>query len=76
MRANKTQSTNTSRSRILQPQHPDLVIDNVPLTTSDSFNILKAIFGSKFTFESHLHSVSSVTASKLGNLRLLVMTLV
>ena len=37
---NKTQSMIVSRSRILQPQHPDLLIDNVALTTSESFKIL------------------------------------
>ena len=34
MNPNKTQSMIVSRSRTLQPQHPDLFIDNVPLTTS------------------------------------------
>ena len=58
-----------SRSRTLQPQHPDLFIDNIPLTTSDSFKILGITFDSKFTFESHLRSVSSVIAQKLGLLR-------
>ena len=32
---NKTQSMIVSRSRMLQSQHPDLFIGNVPLTTSD-----------------------------------------
>ena len=36
---NKTQCMVISRSRTLQPQHPDLFIDNVPLTTSDSIKI-------------------------------------
>ena len=58
-----------SRYRTLHPQHPDLLIDNVPLTTSDAFKILAVTFQSKFAFESHLHSVSSMIAQKLGLLR-------
>ena len=54
-----------SRSRMLQPQHLDLFIDNVPLTTSDAFKILAVTFQSKFTFEPHIRSVSSVIAQKL-----------
>ena len=69
MNPNKTQSMIVSKSRTLQPQHPDLFIDNVPLATSDSFKILGITFDSKFTSESHLHSVSSVIAEKLGLLR-------
>ena len=69
MNPSKTQSMIVSRSRTLQPQHPDLFIDNVPLTTSDSFKILGVTFDSKFTFESHLRSVSSMIAQKLGLLR-------
>ena len=69
MNPSKTQSMIVSRSRTLQPQHPDLFIDDVPLTTSDSFKILGITFDSKFTFESHLRSVSSVIAQKLGLLR-------
>ena len=69
MNPNKTQSMIVSRSRTLQPQHPNLFIDNVPLTTSDSFKILGVTFDSKFTFESHLRSVSSVITQKLGLLR-------
>ena len=34
MNPNKTQSMIVSRSRTLQPQHPNLFLDNVPLTTS------------------------------------------
>ena len=70
MNPNKTQSMIVSRSRTLQPQHPDLFIDNVPLTTSDSFKIPGVTFdSSKFTFESQLCSVPSMIAQKLGLLR-------
>ena len=69
MNPNKTQSMIVSRSRILQPEHPDLLLDNVALTKSDSFKILGVTFDSKFTFEHHLRSVSSMIAQKLGLLR-------
>ena len=69
MSPNKTQSMIVSRSRTLQLQHPDLFIDNVSLTTSDSFKILGVTFDSKFTIGSHLRSVASVIAMKLGFLR-------
>ena len=68
MNPNKTQSMIVSRSRTLQPQHPDLFIGNVALSTSDSFKNLGVTFDSKFTFESHL-SVSSVIAQIFGLLR-------
>ena len=66
MNPNKTQSMIVCRSRTLQPQHPDLFIDNLHLITSDSFKILGVTFDSKFTFESHLRLVSSVIAQKFG----------
>ena len=55
-----------SRSRTAFPSHPDLFIDNVPLTLCDSFKILGAIFDNKFTFEQHLRSISSSVAKKIG----------
>ena len=69
MHPSKTQSMIVSRSRTLQPQHLDLFIDNVPLTTSDSFKILGINFDTKSTSELHLRSVSSVIAQKFGLLR-------
>ena len=66
---NKTQSMIISRSRTIQPRHPDLLIDNVPLVTDDSFKILGVLFDSKLTFESHIRAVSSSIAQKLGLLR-------
>ena len=69
LNTNKTQSMIVSRSRTLHPRHPDLILDNVPLTVSDSFKILGVIFDSKFTFESHIRSISSLTAQRLGLLR-------
>ena len=36
--SNETQIIIVSRSRTIQPQHSDLFIDNVPLTTKDFLN--------------------------------------
>lgn len=69
LNANKTQSMIVSRSRTLYPYHPDLHINNVILTTCQSFKILGVIFDSKFTFEQHVRSVSSGVAQKIGLLR-------
>ena len=69
MNANKTQSMIVSRSRTVQPHHPDLFIDGVPLTANNSFKILGVLFDNKLTFESHIRSVSSSIAQKLGLLR-------
>ena len=66
---NKTQSMIVSRSRTINPPHPDLFIDNVSLTTCSSFKILGVLLDSKFTFEKHIRSVSSSVAQKVGILR-------
>ena len=58
LNASKTQSMIVSRSRTLDPPHPDLLIDNVPLTTCNSFKILGVTIDSKFTFEIFWRSVS------------------
>ena len=65
----KTQSMIVSRSRTLNPSHPDLIINNVVLDTCSSFKILGVLFDSKFTFEQHLRSISSTVAQKIGLLR-------
>ena len=69
MNPRKTQSMIVSRSRTVNPLHPDLFIDGVPLTTNTSFKILGVIFDSKLTFELHLRSMSKSIAQKLGLLR-------
>ena len=66
---NKTQSMIVSRSRTLYPNHPDLLINGVVLSTCDSFKILGVLFDSKFTFERHVRAVSSSVAQKIGLLR-------
>ena len=69
LNANKTQSMIVSRSRTVYPNHRDLFINNVALTTCGSFKILGVLFDSKFTFEQHVHSISSSVAQKIGLLR-------
>ena len=65
----KTQSMIVSRSRTINPSHPDLYINNVILDTCSSFKILGIMFDSKFTFEQHIRSISSSVAQKIGLLR-------
>ena len=69
MNPKKTQSMILSRSRTIHPQHPDLYIDNEPLTTNNSFKILGVTFDRKLTFEAHLRSMSKLISQKLGLLR-------
>ena len=69
LNANKTQSMIVSRSRTVYPNHRDLCINNVVLTTCGSFKILGVLFDSKFTFEQHVRSISSSVAQKIGLLR-------
>ena len=69
LNASKTQSMTVSRSRTFDPVHPDLLIDNIPLSTYNSFKILGVILDSKFTFEKHIRSISSSIAQKIGILR-------
>ena len=69
MNPTKTQCMTVSRSRTAFLSHPDLFIDDVPLTMCDSFEILGVIFDSKVTFEQHLCSVSSSVVQKIGLLR-------
>ena len=69
LNAKKTQSMIVSRSRTPDPPHPDLVIEDVPISTCDSFKLLGVLLDSKFTFEKHIRSVSSSIAQKIGILR-------
>ena len=69
LNANKTQSMIVSRSRTVYPNHSDLFINNVVLTTCGAFKILGVLFDSKFTFEQHVRSISSSVAQKIGLLR-------
>ena len=69
LNANKTQSMIVSRSRTVYPNHHDLFINNVVLTTCGSFKIWSVLFDSKFTFEQHVRCISSSVAQKIGLLR-------
>ena len=69
LNANKTQSMIVSRSRTVYPNHRDLFINNVVLTTCGSFKILGVLSDSKFTFEQHVRSISSSVAQKIGLFR-------
>ena len=58
-----------SRSRTPDPPQPDLLINNIPISTCDSFKLLGVMHDSKFTFEDHIRSISSSIAQKIGILR-------
>ena len=62
---NKTQSMIASRSVIIFPPHPDLIIDSTSLNSCKSFNILGVMLDSKFTFVRHIRSISS-SVQKIG----------
>ena len=66
---NKTQSMIVSRSRAVFPPHPDHLVGSNSLNSCDFFKILDVMFDSKFTFERHIHSISSSVAQKIGLLR-------
>ena len=66
---NKTQSMIVSRSRTVFPPHPDLLVGSTSLNSCDFFKILGVMFDSKFTFERHIRSISSLVAQKIGLLR-------
>ena len=58
LNASKTKTMIVSRSRTMHPQPPPLTIDGTVLKESVDLDILGVTFGSKLTFEKHLHSVS------------------
>ena len=66
---NKTQSMVVSRSRTVFPLHPDLLVGSTSLNPCEFFKILGVMFDSKFTFERHICSISSLVAQKIGLLR-------
>ena len=67
MRLNlKTQSMIVSRSKTVFPPHPDLfIVNKIHVTCLKIF----VMIDSKFTFEWHIHFVSSSVAQKIGLLR-------
>ena len=66
---NNTQNMIVSRSRTVFPPHPYLLVGSTSLNSCDSLKILGVMFDSKFTFERHMHSISSSVAQKVGKLR-------
>ena len=58
-----------SRSRTAFPPHPDLLVGSTSLNSGEFFKILGVTFDSKFTFERHIRSISSLVAQKIGLLR-------
>ena len=64
-----TSIVNKSRSRILNPPHPNLIINIYLLAINDSFKLLGVLFDNKLTFEKHIRSVASSIAQKVGILR-------
>ena len=66
---NKTQSVIVNSSRTLFPPNPDLLVGSTSLYSCEFSKILGVMFDSKLTFESHIHSISSSVAQKIGLLR-------
>ena len=65
----KSNSILVSRSRTLFPPHPDLYINDQVIAQTDSLKLLGVLFDSKLTFESHLRSIASSIAQKVGIMR-------
>ena len=65
----KTKTLLISRSRTVQPEHSDLVLDGSVLSVSDSLDILGVKFDSKLTFEPHVRDVVSSVSRSLGIMR-------
>ena len=59
---NKTQSMIVSRPRAVFPPHPDLLVGSISVNSCDFFQIHGVMFDSKFTFERHIRSISSLVA--------------
>ena len=65
----KSRSLVVSRSRTLEPPHPDLIVDGETIENCSSIKLLGVIFDSKLSFEDHLRSVTSSISQKVGLLR-------
>ena len=66
LNASKTKTIIVSRSRTVHPQLTTLTLDGTVLKESADLVILGVTFDAKMTFESHLRSVSSAAAQRLG----------
>ena len=66
---NKSQSVIFGRSRLIQPLHPPLVINNISIETTNKLSLLGVLFDIKLTFETHIRNTVSSIAYKTGLLR-------
>ena len=68
LNAKKTKNLIVSRSRTVNPPHPQVLVSGCPIDieNSDHLTILVVNFDSKFNFIDHLKSVSSVASRKIG----------
>ena len=62
---NKTMALILSRSRTVSPPHGDLVLSGVSIRASPNLDILGLKFGSKLTFEDHMHDIVSRVSREL-----------
>lgn len=69
LNANKTHSIVFSRSRTLDPPHPDLFLSGEEIEEVEDVRLLGVTLDSKLTFEKHIRSLSSAIAQKTGLLR-------
>ena len=65
----KTKAMLISRSRKAYPEHPVISIDNIVLDNVRELKILGVIFDSKLTFETHVRTMVTSVAQKIGILR-------
>ena len=64
----KTKTMIVSRSRIMEPVHPPLRVDDVHIAESDTLQILDVRFD-KLTFEAHVRDMVSRASRSLGVVR-------
>ena len=69
MKFNASKTKIVSRSRTMHPQSPPLTIGGTVLKEYDDLVIFEVTYGSKMTFEKHLHLVSRAASQRLGILR-------
>ena len=57
LNAKKTKSLIVSRSRTVNPPHPQVLVSGCPINNSDHLTVLGVNFDSKFNFIDHLKSI-------------------
>ena len=65
----KTKTLIIGRSRTVQPEHGELILDGTVLSVSESLVILGVRFDSKLTFEAHVRDVVSTASRSVGIMR-------